>query len=40
MSSGGEPIGGNPLTNSDLFGGKAREWPMGHFGGTPDPKLS
>ena len=40
MSSQDEPIGGNPPTYCDLFRGKARDGPMGHFGRPLEPKMS
>ena len=40
MSSQGEPIGGNPPTDGDLFRGKTRDGPLGHLGIPPEPKPS
>ena len=39
-SSQDKPIDGNPPTYCDLFRGKARDGPMGHFGKPPEPKTS
>ena len=36
MSSQDEPIGGNPPTYGDLFGGKTRDGPLGHQGRPPE----
>ena len=40
MSPPDEPIGGNPPTYGDLFRGKARDGPIGHWGRPPESKTS
>ena len=40
MSGQDELIGGNRPTYGDLFRGRARDGPMGHWGRPPESKLS
>ena len=40
MSSQDEPVGGNPPTYGDIFGGKARDKPIAHRGRPPEVKSS